>query len=188
MVKKLPFHNIGMKLYEQKRSWGLLWRSTPINNVFARASLNPPPRRGDPTADDDVHIARTENHRSWTYTRNIVYDTYQGLSHSAFKYDQPNVRISFSDNLYYNTYNTTLLFGYQSHQLSFADWQKTGQDNGSVIADPLFSGDVNQCDFFTVTVNSPAAALGFANITKLSKWTPGCSMDDETDDNQFYHW
>jgi hypothetical protein len=162
--------------------------NTIINNVFARASLNPPPRRGDPTADGDVHIARTENHRSWTYTRNIVYDTYQGSSHSAFKYDQPNIRISFSNNLYYNTYNTPLLFGYQSHQLSFSDWQKTGQDNGSVIADPLFAGDVNQCDFFTVKANSPAAALGFANITKLSKWTPGCSMDDETDGNQFYHW
>ena len=30
MVKNLPFYNIEMKLYKQKRSWGLLWRSTPI--------------------------------------------------------------------------------------------------------------------------------------------------------------
>ena len=72
--------------------------------------------------------------------------------------------------------------------MSFADWQKTGQDNGSVIADPLFAGDVSQCDFFSVQANSPAAALGFKNITKLAKWTPGCSTDDGDDDNQFYHW
>jgi hypothetical protein len=160
--------------------------NTIINNVFARASLNPPPQPGDPAPDGDVHIALTENHLSWTYTRNIVYDTFQGASHSAFKSDQANVSISFSNNVYYNTYGTPLLFGIE--QVSFADWQKTGHDNGSVIADPLFAGDVNQCDFFTIQANSPAAALGFANITKLAKWTPGCGTDDETDDNQFYHW
>ena len=157
--------------------------NTIINNVFARASLNPPPRPGEPNPDGDVHVALTEDHRSWTYTRNIVYDTYQGSSHSAFKADQQNINVLFSENVYYNTYNATLLFGLQ--QMSFGDWQKTGQDNNSVIADPLFAGDISQCDFFTVKANSPAAALGFANITKLAKWTPGCDTEDE---NQFYHW
>ena len=160
--------------------------NTIINNVFARASLNPPPHSGDPTPDGDVHIARSENHRSWTYTRNIVYDTYQGSSHSVFKSDQSNIDVLFSANVYYNAYNTSLLFGLQ--QMSFADWQKTGQDNGSVIADPLFIGNVNECDFFTVQANSPAAVLGFSNITKLTKWTPGCDVGDDEKDNQFYRW
>ena len=136
--------------------------------------------------DGDIHIALTENHTSWTYTRNIVYDIFQGANHSAFTSDQADVRISFSNNVYYNTYATPLLFGIQ--QVSLTDWQKTGQDNDSVIANPLFVGDVNQCDFFTVQSNSPAAALGFANITKLAKWTPGCGTDDENEDNQFYQW
>ena len=57
-----------------------------------------------------------------------------------------------------------------------------------MIADPLFIGDVNQCDFFTIQSNSPAAKLGFANITKLAKWTPGCDTDDVNDEKQFYHW
>ncbi len=48
--------------------------------------------------------------------------------------------------------------------------------------------EVNQCDFFTIHENSPAAKLGFANITKLSKWTPGCVMDDQIEGQQFYHW
>jgi hypothetical protein len=78
------------------------------------------------------------------------------------------------------------LFGPQ--QTSFEEWQKTGQDNGSVMADPLFIGDVNQCDFFAISSNSPAAKLGFANLTKLSKWTPGCDMNEITDDTQFYEW
>ncbi len=162
--------------------------NTIINNVFARASLIQAPQSGDPMPDGDTRIQLTENHTSWTYTQNIVYDTFQGANHSAFKADHPNVDISFTNNVYYNPYGTRLLFGYQLQQMPFSEWQKTGQDNGSVIADPLFAGDVNQCDFFTVQANSPAAARGFANITKLSQWTPGCGTDNETDDNQFYHW
>jgi parallel beta-helix repeat protein len=159
--------------------------NTIINNVFARASLFPPPHANDSIPDGNVRIERAEDHLSWTYTRNIVYDTFQGTNHSAFT-SNPNVIASFNNNVYFNPYGTPLLFG--SQQTSFSEWRKTGQDNGSVIADPLFAGDVNQCDFFTVQSNSPAAKLGFVNLTKLSKWTPGCNTDDGTDKNQFYHW
>ncbi len=54
--------------------------------------------------------------------------------------------------------------------------------------DPLFTGDVNQCDFFTVRSDSPAAKLGFVNITKPSLWTPGCNTEDVVGPPQFYHW
>jgi hypothetical protein len=158
--------------------------NTIINNVFARASLNPPAHPDDPYPDSDVRIEDADDHTSSTYTRNIVYDTFQGANHSAAKIN-PNVIASFTENVYYNSYGTPLLFG--SKQTSFADWQSTGQDNGSVIADPLFVGDVNQCDFFTIQANSPAARLDFVNLTKLSKWTPGCDTDDGPGENQFYH-
>jgi parallel beta-helix repeat protein len=159
--------------------------NTIINNVFARASLIQPPQTGDPAPDGDVHIQEAENHTSWTFTRNIVYDTFPRAHHSAYT-SNTNVIASFSKNVYYNPYGTRLLFG--SNKISFVEWQKTGQDNGSVIADPLFTGDVNQCDFFTIQANSPAAKLGFVNITKLSKWTPGCDTNEGFADNQFYHW
>jgi parallel beta-helix repeat protein len=159
--------------------------NTIVNNVFARASLIQPPQPGDTFPDSDVRVEKAENHTSWTYTRNIVYDTFQGNNHSAFV-SNPNVIASFSNNVYYNPYGTPLLFG--SNHISFDEWQKTGKDNGSVIADPLFAGDVNQCDFFTVQSNSPAAKLGFVNITKPSKWTPGCDFDDSNYDYQFYQW
>ncbi|UJR14456.1 hypothetical protein I4U23_001453 [Adineta vaga] len=159
--------------------------NTIINNVFARASLNPPPHAGDPDTDGDIHIALAENHTSLIFQRNIVYDTFQGSNHSAYESDQ-DVIAFFNNNLYYNPYGTTLLFG--RHHTSFSDWQKTGQDNSSLIADPLFMGDVNQCDFFTIQSNSPAAQLGFKNLTKLSKWTPGCDMNDKNERNQFYYW
>lgn len=171
--------------------WGSIFlhygaNNTIINNVFARASLIPPPHPTDPIPDGYSHIAFTENHTSWIATRNIFYDTYQGNNHSMFESDAPNVSVLFNNNVYYNTYGTPLLFGI--NQTSFAVWQKSGQDNKSVIADPLFAGDVNQCDFFAVQANSPAVKLGFANITKLSKWTSGCDMNDQIDRHQFYHW
>jgi parallel beta-helix repeat protein len=159
--------------------------NTIINNVFARASLIQPPQPGDWPPDGDVRIQVAENHTSWTFTRNIVYDTFQGSSHIA--YNTVNGTIApFTNNVYYNPYGTQLLFG--PEQTSFEKWQKTGQDNGSVLADPLFMGDVSQCDFFTISFDSPAAKLGFANLTKLSIWTPGCDMNDTTTDIQFYHW
>ncbi|CAF3120010.1 unnamed protein product [Rotaria sp. Silwood2] len=159
--------------------------NTIINNVFARASVNPAPHPDDTDPDGDIHIGLAENHTSITFTRNIIYDTFQGEKHSVYL-SSPNVIAPFNDNVYYNPYGTSLLFG--SQQVSFTEWQKTGQDNNSVIADPLFIGDVNQCDFFTIRSDGPTAKLGFANITKLSKWTPGCDENDENDNNQFYHW
>ena len=168
--------------------WGALFQhyganNTIINNVFARAALIAPPQPVDPAPDSDVRVQLAENHTSWTYTRNIIYDTFQGTNHTAFTSDQ-NATVQFSDNVYYNPYGTSLRFGHG--KMSFADWQMTGHDNNSVISDPLFLGDVNQCDFFTIHDKSPAAKLGFVNLTKLSKWTPGC--DTESVNGQFYHW
>jgi parallel beta-helix repeat protein len=170
--------------------WGSMYQhyganNTIINNVFARASLIQPPQPGDPMPDSDVRVQVAENHTSWIYTHNIVYDIFQGSNHSVYK-PNPEVIAFFNKNVYYNPYGTPLLFG--SQQTSFSEWQKSGQDNGSVIADPLFAGDVNRCDFFTVKSNSPAAKLGFVNLTKLSTWTPGCDTDDGNNQNQFYHW
>ena len=159
--------------------------NTIINNVFARASLIPSPQPGDWPPDGDVRVQLAENHTSWTFTRNIVYDTFQGSSHIACNIANGTIA-PFTNNVYYNPYGTQLLFG--SKPVSFEEWQRTGQDNNSVLADPLFLGDVNQCDFFTISSDSPAAKLGFTNLTKLSIWTSGCDMDDAKNDNQFYHW
>ena len=156
--------------------------NTIINNVFARSSLS---RANGTNSDGEVRIEKAENHTSWTYTRNVIYDTYQGINALAYKAD-PGVKATFYNNLYFSAYGAPLLFA--SNLSSFSDWQKSGQDKGSVIADPLFVGNVDQCDFFTVQANSPAAKLGFVNITKLPQWTPGCDTNDETDYTQFYHW
>ena len=60
-----------------------------------------------------------------------------------------------SENLYWNTAGKPLMF----RSKSFTEWQASGQDQGSINADPLFvnpeTGD------FTLKPGSPAVGLGF---------------------------
>ena len=158
-----------------------------INNVFARASLLPPPQPGDDQPDGMVRVNLHEPHTSWSFSRNIVYDTSTAANRSAYMAEQGTIA-PFDRNVYFNPNpSTRLLFG--PNQTAFANWQKTGQDVHSVVADPLFAGDVKQCDFFTVRADSPAAKLGFVNITRLPQWTPGCEFEDDSDvSHGFYQW
>ena len=97
-------------------------------------------------------------------TRDIIYDTYIGINHTVYHALTPTIA-QFDNNVYYNPFGALLLLGTQ--RIAFEEWQKTGQDNNSVIADPLFADDVNQCDFLTIKSSSPAAKLGFVSINKL---------------------
>jgi hypothetical protein len=62
---------------------------------------------------------------------------------------------AFDRNLYWNASGKSVLFG----AMSFAEWQVTGQDKGSRVADPMFmapeKGD------FRLRPRSPAADVGF---------------------------
>jgi hypothetical protein len=62
---------------------------------------------------------------------------------------------AFDRNLYWNASGKPVLFG----TMSFAEWQATGQDKGSRVADPMFmapeKGD------FRLRQGSPAAQVGF---------------------------
>jgi hypothetical protein len=61
-------------------------------------------------------------------------------------------------NVYFDTRGTTIRFA----DKSFDEWKASGQDAGSVIADPLF---VNAGNFdFRLRPDSPALKMGFQQI------------------------
>jgi hypothetical protein len=44
---------------------------------------------------------------------------------------------------------------------TFAQWQTLGEDNGSIVADPMFSSPNYPADNYTLMAGSPAATIGF---------------------------
>lgn len=64
----------------------------------------------------------------------------------------------FERNLYWNPSGKEPRFGAGT----FAEWQATGRDTDSVIADPLFVG-AGSCDF-RLRPESPDLALGFHSL------------------------
>ena len=161
--------------------------NTIQNNVWARASLHGPPHPGDDPPDGLIHIGTAESHISWTFAHNVIYDSIPTANHSVFS-SQVGVIAPANDNVFYNTKGAAMLFGAPS--VSFAQWQRSGHEANSLIADPLFAGDVSQCDFFELRPDSPAAMRGFVNITRPAMWTPGCTGEevDRNAERQFYTW
>ena len=81
-----------------------------------------------------LQATRIEEHRSITFTNNIIYfDTGNLLSSNWHKFNL------LSDyNCYWDIRTKEILFA----DKSFSDWQKSGKDVHSIIADPLFVNPV----------------------------------------------
>jgi len=116
------------------------------NNIFAFADLY------------QFKRSRAEDHRSFTFTRNlVVFDRGETL---GGVWTGTTANFLLQGNLYWDYSGRPVTF--TSKKLPWADWQKTGQDAGSVIADPRFV-DAAQRDF-RLRPDSPALALGFKPI------------------------
>lgn len=108
-----------------------------------------------------------EEHLSLRMEHNIVYGKKSGVLLGPW--DKNAV---FAKNLYFNAAGKPLYFG----SMSFAEWQQSGQDAGSIVADPGFI-DANSYDFH-LRPNSPALTLGFklfdytkAGVYGDAEWT-----------------
>ena len=113
------------------------------NNIFAFGQ------------EAQIRRSRKEDHQSFSFEHNIVYWKEGTLLDPGGKWDD---QFLFDNNLYYQTDGQPIQFGQQS----MAEWQKSGQDAHSVVADPLFV-DPEHGDF-TLKPGSPAAKIGFQPI------------------------
>lgn len=101
--------------------------------------------------DHQIQRSRVEPHLSFTFENNIVYWKTGPLLNGGWK-DQ-NVRLA--RNLYWNAAGQPITFA----GMSLEEWQKTGKDAGSIIADPKFV-DPEKNDF-RLQSDSPALKVGF---------------------------
>lgn len=117
------------------------------NNVFAF------------NRENQLMRTRDEDHRSFTFTNNIVYFDSGRLLGSSWK----NNNFVIDHNLYFDT-----RVGADPSRMTFdggtwAQWQARGHDRQSLVADPLFR-DPAKFDF-TLEPASPALARGFRPIS-----------------------
>jgi len=92
--------------------------NTIRNNIFAFAKLY------------QAQCTRVENHRSFNFTNNIIVFNKGAVLQGAWE----KIDILMDNNLYWNINNHT----YDFNGKSFTEWQKTGHDSNSYIADPGF--------------------------------------------------
>ncbi|MDB6119783.1 MAG: hypothetical protein JWO08_3564 [Verrucomicrobiaceae bacterium] len=113
------------------------------NNIFAFGQLA------------QVQRSRPEKHASFEFDHNIVYYTEPVLFDGSWYNWEPGT-FEMRSNLYWNAAGLPVKF----LDADLAGWQKkTGRDEGSVVADPLFA-DAAKRDF-TLKKDSPALTLGF---------------------------
>jgi hypothetical protein len=136
------------------------------NNIFA---LN---------LHSQLAFSRPEEHVSFKFANNIVYYN-EGSLYSGGGWTKGNV-IS-DNNCFWDTRSKNPKF---HGDLSFKDWQKTGRDQHSIIANPLF---VNPEKFdFRFKNTSVAKKIGFkpfdyskAGVYGNDKWIKKAQMGSE---------
>ncbi|HOW73491.1 MAG TPA: right-handed parallel beta-helix repeat-containing protein [Phycisphaerae bacterium] len=112
------------------------------NNIFALAKVA------------QIIRSRPEPHVSFFFDHNIVYYSEGSLLGSSWE----NNNYKLDRNVYWRTDGGAIDFAGGS----FDDWKKRGQDEHSVIADPLFTDPA--AGDFTLRPDSPAVKLGFQPI------------------------
>jgi hypothetical protein len=117
------------------------------NNIFAFGK------------EAQIERGRAETHHSFIFENNIVAYA-EGPLFKASGRGRPwsTDNVIFRNNCYFHTNGTPV----EPDESNFDDWQKTGQDKGSIVADPKFK-DIDARDF-TLAPDSPVTGIGFIPI------------------------
>ncbi len=109
------------------------------NNIFAFSM------------EGQLQRSRVESHRAFTFSHNIVYWNAGHLLTGSWK----DGNLKLDHNLYYDASGAAMSFD----GMTLAQWQASGQDAGSLVADPKFA-NARHFDF-RLQPGSPAAKIGF---------------------------
>lgn len=123
-----------------------------------------------------LQATRVEEHRSFTFTNNIIYFERGTLTSSNWH----KINILSDYNCYFDTRTKDVRFAGQS----FREWQKSGKDAHSIVADPGF---VNPQKFdFSFRSKSFAEKIGFkpfdsskAGVYGPAEWVKLAAFDPE---------
>jgi len=114
-----------------------------------------------------IQATRVEKHRSFTFENNIIYYNRGKL----FQGPWTKIDVELRNNCYWNAAGSKIDFS----GMAFEDWQKSGKDSGSIVADPRFV-DPENFDF-RLKAGSPVTKIGFepfdyskAGVFGDSKW------------------
>jgi hypothetical protein len=90
-----------------------------------------------------IEVSRVEEHLSYTFTNNIIYQENGGIISDVWGGDNgTKIKVDLDRNCYWIAGEPSPEF----YGLSFAEWQKLGRDRNSIVADPLFI-DPQNLDF-----------------------------------------
>jgi hypothetical protein len=82
-----------------------------------------------------IEISRVEEHLSYTFTNNIIYQDSGKLISDVWGGDNGlKIKVNYDYNCYWVAHNSSPAF----YGLSFGEWKKLGRDKHSIMADPLF--------------------------------------------------
>ena len=112
---------------------------TVRNNIFAFSM------------DSQLQASKPEDHLSFTFVNNIVYWNGGSLFSSTWK----NVTMDSRSNLFWDASGENVDFCGNS----LDQWQKLGNEKGSLVADPKFQ-DAERFDF-RLRPDSPSSSIGF---------------------------
>jgi hypothetical protein len=103
---------------------------------------------------------RSEDHLSFTISNNVIVANDAPVLAGNWSGTRDQFRLD--SNLYWNLGKDALSFAGKS----FADWQKSGQDASSIVADPLFVDAAH--DNYNLRPDSPAFKIGFKAFDEAS--------------------
>ncbi|MDD4591323.1 MAG: right-handed parallel beta-helix repeat-containing protein [Parabacteroides sp.] len=87
-----------------------------------------------------IQISRVEEHLSYTFTNNIIYQDTGDLISDVWGGDNgTKIKVIYDNNCYWKIGDPSPEF----YGLSFVDWKKIGKDKNSIIANPQFVNPIN---------------------------------------------